>query len=164
MSGYCDFTIIYIIHALFKMKNILTDLLLLLVISGYGQQSKTSLLEALLLKTEKETVAFLQQASGRTKHQVQWDGAYRSFSLEGPSFHIEYKLDGDTCVMAAIQFQSKPSMYVSFVGEVRAQTKPLGENRLKEAGAKKLIYVLNSREKIVSVIRYAYAQQKIQGR
>ncbi|RYF85838.1 MAG: hypothetical protein EOO03_12690, partial [Chitinophagaceae bacterium] len=134
-----------------------TALVLLFMLKGFGQPTMTQLLEAPLHKTEKETTQFLQQAAGGKKAQMVWDGTYRSYSLEGPSFHIEYKVHQDTCVMAGIRFQQNGTLYSIFLRELMASTQAFGENRIKEASGRKIIYTLNTKERAVTVISYSFA-------
>jgi hypothetical protein len=153
-----------LLSVIMSKQTLFTLLLpLLMVYSGYGQLRVTNLLEMPLLKTEKETLAFLQKASGSINHQMVMDGTYRSYSLEGPSFHIEYKIFKDTCVMSGIRFSSF-GMYNSILGEVVSQTKPFGENRLRETRGTKLIYMFNPRDNAMTVVSYSFALQKVNGR
>jgi hypothetical protein len=110
------------------MKHILILVLsfFVLICQGYSQHRIKDLFELPLLKSEKETINILQQLASGKKPQVYPNGCYRSCSLEGPFFHPEYKVAGDTCVQALIRFPADAVQYNSFVRDVQARKKPFG--------------------------------------
>lgn len=141
-------------------RKLLPSFLLLLIAGGaYGQKTIRELIETPLHTTEKETVAFLVQVTEKKEHVAYKDGAYRSYSLEGPFFHIEYKIEKDTCVMAGIRFNQNHG-YQQLVREVFLYTRPFGQNRIKEAAGMKIIYTLNTAEKVVTAIDFNFALRR----
>lgn len=149
---------------MYSKKLLTTFFLLFILLYSNGQPTMTQLLETPLHRTEKETIDFLTQAAGGKKPLVVWDGAYRSYSLEGPSFHMEYKIHKDTCIMAGIRFQNNTGLYGIFLKEVIATSQAFGENRLKESSGRKIIYILNAKERVMTVTSYSFALQMAQGR
>jgi hypothetical protein len=141
-----------------RKQPLLTLMTVVLVItSAYAQYGLTYLLETPLHKTEKETTRFLTTVASGRKPVVQVDGQYRSYSLEAPFCHMEYKVAADTCVMVGVRFQQRNGMYESAVKELMATTKPFGENRLKETGSRKIIYVLRPATPTITAIGYHFA-------
>ena len=91
---------------------------MLMVCSASGQQRIINLLEYPLLKSEKEMVAILKDWASGKQPVMQADGIYRSYSIDGPYFHIEYKVAKDSCLLAGIRFPSDAGQYNSFVRDV----------------------------------------------
>jgi hypothetical protein len=59
--------------------------------------------------------------------------------------------------MVGVRFAQPNGMYEATAKEILLSTKPYGDNRLKETGSKKLIYVLNPAGKSITVISYDFA-------
>ena len=66
--------------------------------------------------------------------------------------------------MAGIRFQQHGSLHGKFVREVMATTQPFGQNQLKEAGGRKIIYLLNTKERAVTATSYSFVLQKVKSR
>jgi len=144
-----------------KQTLLLTALLLLLSTAVFSQQPIIVLLEAPLHRSEKETVQFLQSLTSGKEPVMVVDGKFRSYSLEGPSFHMEYKIAGDTCVAAMLRIQSNSGLYNRTVQQIFASTKPFGPNHLKQTTGGLLLYELHSAESSIIAVSYGYALKNL---
>lgn len=125
----------------------------------YSQVTTTLLLEKPLFSSEVQTIRFLTAVAGGKKPQSVADGNYRNYSLEGPAFHVEYKIANDTCVMAGIRF-TQESSYQQFTKDLFRHTRPFGVNRISEMAGRKIIYSLSPAEKVVTAACFDFALRK----
>jgi hypothetical protein len=66
--------------------------------------------------------------------------------------------------MAVIRFLPTSGLLNSFIREVMVSTTPFGENRLKEQGGRKLLYILNTRDKVATVVSFSFTLKKATGK
>jgi hypothetical protein len=119
------------------------------------------LLETPLHKTEKETYLFLQGVLGGRVPTMQFDGDFKSYDLDNQSFHIEYKIYKDTCVMTGIRYKSDQGAFLQMTNDIQSETESFGENRLKKMSGRRLIYTFAMLQKAVTAISYDFAVKKV---
>lgn len=129
---------------------------------SYAQQSITAFLETSLHQSEAATIRFLTSIAGGKKSQVVPDGKFHSYSLEGPSFHIEYKVTQDTCVAAMVRIQRNAGLYNRTIQELLATTKAFGQKRVKQTNSGALLYEFLPAEGTIIATNFGFALRSIQ--
>lgn len=108
--------------------------------ASYAQQCITALLVTPLHQSEAATIRFLTTVAGGKKPQLVPDGKFHSYSLEEPSFHMEYKVIQDTCVAAMVRIERNAGLYNRTVQQLLATTKAFGQKRVKQTSSGALLY------------------------
>jgi hypothetical protein len=131
--------------------------LLLLGCVSQGQHTFDYLLQTPIHQTEKQTLSFVKAVTKGKPPPLQFDGRYKTYAIQDGLFLIEYKIEGDTCVMAALHFRGNKGLYQKVIQEVKAETKPFGENRLKEVRGRRLIFVFLEKETMITALGFDFA-------
>jgi hypothetical protein len=92
---------------------------------------------------------------------MQFDGDFKSYDLDNQSFHIEYKIYKDTCVMTGIRYKSDQGAFLQMTNDIQSETESFGENRLKKMSGRRLIYTFAMLQKAVTAISYDFAVKKV---
>lgn len=143
-----------------KQLFLVLAILAAFVMASHGQRV-TLFLEPLLHQSETATIRFLTTLAGGKKPTAFPDGTFRSYSLEGPSFHIEYKIAKDTCVAALVRFQPGSGLYTTTVQQLFATTQAFGENRLKQTQNGLLLYMLHTQERTITAVCYDFTLRSL---
>jgi hypothetical protein len=140
-----------------KRSLLLVVVQLVLTSASQAQYPISYLQETPVHKNDKETLSFVQTVTTGKTPPAQLDGQYRTYAIQQPFILLEYKIQRDTCVMAGIHFRSNAGLYRLLAQEIKAESKPFGDNRRKEMNTRKIIFTFDDQQGVATAIGFDVA-------